>query len=98
MIDCEDESDESGCQTCRIPQKYKQAYKPRPKQGDDSLAVRVSIRIYSIDSIQELKSEYEVSFGLEVSWFDKRLEFYNLHAMLKVGYCNCSKDLSFFMI
>ena len=85
-MDCPDESDENECEVCRIPdKKYKKEYKPRPLDGQDSLAIRVSLKVNSVDSVRELESVYQVRFALGVMWYDKRLDFYNLHQR-KVSY------------
>ena len=41
--------------------------------------VRLSVTIKGIESIEEVKSRYTMSFNLELEWFDARLTWYDLN-------------------
>ena len=73
-MDCEDFSDELGCQTAII---NKNNYlKDRPPKN---AVVRIKIELLEILEIDEVKMQFKNQFKLYMKWLDSRLTFHNLH-------------------
>ena len=76
--DCEDVSDEKQCKLVSMDKnKYLKDRPPTPI-FTDKFQVNVSIDIRSVLDIQEVKMVLKLLFILDLSWFDNRLQFYNL--------------------
>ena len=75
---CEDVSDEKQCKLVNIDKnKYLKDRPPTPL-NTDKFQVNVSINIRSVLDIQEVGMVLKLLFNLDLSWFDNRLQFYNL--------------------
>ena len=77
---CEDVSDEKNCQLVSLDaNKYLKGKPPTPTDSN-KFPVNVSIDIMSVLDIQEVGSVLKLLFVLDLTWFDNRLQFYNLKA------------------
>ena len=75
---CDDVSDEKNCKLVSLdPNKYLIDKPPKPLSSG-KFSVNVSIDIMSILDIQEVGSILKLLFVLDLTWFDNRLQFYNL--------------------
>ncbi|KAK4308293.1 hypothetical protein Pmani_020006 [Petrolisthes manimaculis] len=76
--DCRDRSDEMECELISFPSDYHQHLPPRvPGKEDSKLPVIVKFIIKSID-VQTVKMSMQLSYEIEMSWFDNRLNYFNL--------------------
>ena len=76
--DCDDVSDEKNCNLVSLDErKYLKERPPTPKLTE-KFAVNASIDIRSVLNINEVGMVLKLLFFLELSWFDDRLQFYNL--------------------
>ena len=58
--------------------QYRKSYVPKPPNGLEKLDVGIHITVQTIDSIQELKSSYQIRLIMGIAWKDTRLMFLNL--------------------
>ncbi|KAK3850714.1 hypothetical protein Pcinc_042595 [Petrolisthes cinctipes] len=76
--DCRDRSDEMECELISFPSDYHQHLPPRvPGKEDSKLPVIIKFIIKSID-VQTVKMTMKLSYEIEMSWFDNRLNYFNL--------------------
>ncbi|KAK4304085.1 hypothetical protein Pmani_023955 [Petrolisthes manimaculis] len=76
--DCRDLSDEMECELISFPSDYHQHLPPRvPGKEDSKLPVIVKFIIKSID-VETVKMSMQLSYEIEMSWFDNRLNYFNL--------------------
>ena len=75
--DCEDHTDEKGCDLLILPQDYRGEKLPINPDGSP-IGVYVNVSILAFMDIDTLKSSYLVDFVLSMKWSDPRLEFLNL--------------------
>ncbi|KAK4310013.1 hypothetical protein Pmani_018391 [Petrolisthes manimaculis] len=76
--DCRDRSDEMECELISFPSDYHQHLPPRvPGKEDSKLPVIVKFIIKSID-VETVKMSMQLSYEIEMSWFDNRLNYFNL--------------------
>ena len=79
VFHCPDKSDEKNCHKLMIDKtEYRISSKPPPSRGKRNLPLRVTIYVTNVDKVQELESDYRISFWLMVSWHDSRLSYQNL--------------------
>ena len=77
--DCTDGSDEIDCIVVSLDEsQYRKSYVPKPPNGLEKLDVGINMVVKTIDSIQELKSSYQIRLTMEIKWKDTRLMFLNL--------------------
>ena len=80
VADCDDVSDEKNCKLVSLDaNKYLKDKPPTPVESD-KFPVNVTIDIMSVLDIQEVGSVLKLLFILDLTWFDNRLQFYNLKA------------------
>ena len=80
VADCDDVSDEKNCQLVSLDaNKYLKDKTPTPVESN-KFPVNVTIEIKSVLDIQEVGSVLKLLFILDLTWFDNRLQFYNLKA------------------
>ncbi|XP_066941354.1 uncharacterized protein [Macrobrachium rosenbergii] len=78
--DCRDQSDEMECELITFPKDYHAHLPPRvPRKANSNVPVVIRVVIKSID-IQTVNMDMRLSYELEMSWFDNRLEYVNLKA------------------
>ena len=80
-MDCNDKSDEIGCQTIKFGAAYLKNLPPAPlltKNHDAKLNVDMNMTILSILQLHEIHSNMKLQLELEVWWNDPRLEFSSL--------------------
>ncbi|XP_071533859.1 uncharacterized protein [Panulirus ornatus] len=76
--DCRDNTDELECHTVAFPRDYQDHLPPRASGIDQkSLPIIVTINIESL-SVQTMEMTMEVSYRLELTWLDNRLQYQNL--------------------
>ncbi|ROT75706.1 putative basement membrane-specific heparan sulfate proteoglycan core protein, partial [Penaeus vannamei] len=76
--DCRDQSDELECELIAFPEDYHKHLPPRkPGKEEGFLPVVIKVIIKSID-IQTVMMSMQLSYEIEMSWYDNRLEFRNL--------------------
>ncbi|KAK4319126.1 hypothetical protein Pmani_009956 [Petrolisthes manimaculis] len=76
--DCRDRSDEMECELISFPSDYHQHLPPRvPGKEDSKLPVIIKFIIKSID-VETVKMSMKLSYEIEMSWFDNRLNYFNL--------------------
>lgn len=76
--DCRDESDELDCELVAFPQEYQKHLSPRPPGAAfDNLRLILDIAIETID-IETFGMIMQLSYEMEVSWFDDRLKYLNI--------------------
>ena len=76
--DCSDNSDEIQCDVLKILPSYSRDISPPEPNDKGKLDIQVDVTIKNIVKIDEVDKLFHVSFGLDVSWFDSRLQFNNL--------------------
>ena len=77
--DCKDVSDEKQCKIISLDEeKYLKDKTPPPLEKGSKLPVVLSMDIYNILAIQEVDNMISLKFELQGTWFDSRLNFYNL--------------------
>ena len=59
-------------------EKYLKDKTPPVKNKKEKLPVELSIDIKEIISINEVEQIINIQFKLEMTWFDSRLQYYNL--------------------
>ena len=75
---CDDVSDEKQCNLVSMDgKKYLKDRPPSPKQNN-KFPVNASIDIRSVLNINEVGMVLKLLFVLDLTWFDDRLQFYNL--------------------
>ncbi|XP_068226308.1 uncharacterized protein [Palaemon carinicauda] len=78
--DCRDQSDELECEVVSFPEDYHSHLPPRvPRKADSNVPIVIRFVIKSID-IETVEMDMRLSYELEMSWFDNRLEYINLKA------------------
>ncbi|XP_076059662.1 uncharacterized protein LOC143036299 [Oratosquilla oratoria] len=77
--DCFDESDEQECQLVYTPTGYHHSLPPPSAVPGTPLPVGLKIRIVSL-SLSDKTSNLEVTYHLNMTWFDLRLSYHNLKA------------------
>ncbi|XP_068226093.1 uncharacterized protein [Palaemon carinicauda] len=76
--DCRDQSDELECDLISFPADYHKHLPPRvPKDDHSNVPVVIKVLIKSID-IFTVAMTMQLSYELEMDWFDSRLEYFNL--------------------
>ncbi|KAG7169454.1 Gamma-aminobutyric acid receptor subunit beta-1-like 2 [Homarus americanus] len=76
--DCRDQSDELDCELILFPKDYHQHLPPRvPGKEDSKLPVVIKVIVKSID-VQTVEMAMKLSYEIEMSWYDNRLQYYNL--------------------
>ena len=84
--DCIDGSDENDCTVVFFDKsQYRKSNKPKPGYGKDKLNVDINFYVQRIDSIQELKSTYQIRVMVMARWRDGRLRFLNLRSGLSAN-------------
>ena len=79
---CNDASDEVECRFIEKSNSY-QHLSPPPIGGVSTKAgVNVTVKIKTIQEINEIESAFQVQFWLQMSWLDKRLTFLGAKAPL----------------
>ena len=77
--DCQDVSDEKNCMLVfKDSEKYLKDKTPPAGNGAKKLPVELSIDVKEIISIDEVEQIINIQFQLALSWFDGRLQYYNL--------------------
>ena len=77
--DCKDISDEKSCKIVSLDkEKYLKDKTPPPLKSGSKLPVVLDIDIYNILEIHEVQNMISLKFDLEATWFDSRLNFFNL--------------------
>ena len=76
--DCADGSDEADCQAFVPSLGYNKFLVPPPINGDQKLRVNLSIAIFNIVEINELKDSIQIKMKITRSWFDSQLTYQNL--------------------
>ena len=84
--DCADVSDEKNCMLVyKDEEKYLKDKTPPVKNKKEKLPVELSIDIKEIISINEVEQIINIQFKLEMTWFDSRLQYYNLKENQKMN-------------
>lgn len=84
--DCFDHSDERDCEIISYPIGYKKNLPPRKSDDfDEVLPISMNISTESI-SVDTALMEMRVSFFLEISWRDSRLNFINLKEISNLNF------------
>ena len=78
VTDCDDVSDEKNCQLVSLDVNKYLKEKPPTPVNSSKFPVNVTITIKSVLDIQEVGSVLKLLFNLDLTWFDNRLQFYNL--------------------
>ena len=84
LPDCEDRSDEKGCQLIVLNEGYNKDVAPFsyvPPCTDARILpaqVNVSIELFSVMSIDEVDNSIDLKFEIKLEWFDHRLTYNNL--------------------
>ena len=80
-MDCNDKSDEIGCEMIKFDAAYLKTLPPTPlqtKNNDEKLQVGMSMTILSILQLNEINSNMKLQLELQVWWNDPRLMFSSL--------------------
>ena len=80
-MDCNDKSDEIGCQMIKFDAAYLKNLPPAPlqtKTHDEKLQVGMNMTMFSILQLNEINSNMKLQLELQVWWNDPRLEFSSL--------------------
>ena len=78
--DCLDVSDEKQCKIVALDEtKYLKDKTPPAREKGQKLKVVLSMDIFNILAIQEVENIIVLKFDMEATWFDSRLDFYNLN-------------------
>lgn len=77
--DCQDKSDEYGCQIVHFPKEYQPHMPPRsPTQRDEGLPIILHMDIESM-SVMTLDMTIDVTYELLMTWADNRLQYLNIN-------------------
>ena len=77
VTNCKDFSDERACRLVNVdPEMYLKDKTPPSKST--TLPVELSSQVWVILDIQEVSQFIELQFQLSLTWYDSRLQFYNL--------------------
>lgn len=77
--DCDDKSDEFGCQKIFYDESYQKFISPPAlNETTNKIAIEVSTDIIDIVEINEIASIFQVQIYLHFTWYDSRLIFYDL--------------------
>ena len=80
-IDCNDKSDEVGCQSIKFDGAYLKNLPPAQlvaKTNDKKVEVGINLTVLSILQLHEIDSNMKLQLELKVWWNDPRLEFSHL--------------------
>ena len=80
-IDCNDKSDEVGCQSIKFDGAYLKNLPPAQlvaKTNDKKVEVGINLTVLSILQLHEIHSNMKLQLELQVWWNDPRLEFSSL--------------------
>ena len=80
-MDCNDKSDEIGCESIKFDAAYLKNLPPTQMQtenNDEKLQVGMNMTILSILELNEINSNMKLQLELQVWWNDPRLEFSSL--------------------
>ncbi len=77
-FDCEDNSDENGCEVKVLPITYRKILPPEGQSSKEPLMVNVSLEVVKINSIEEINMEFNSVVKVTMTWIDKRVTFKNL--------------------
>ena len=75
--DCQDGTDELDCKVFVTSAGYNKHIVP-PTDDGGNLQIKISLSIRAITKISEIDNLFRIKFGLQRTWFDKRLTYYNL--------------------
>ena len=76
--DCDDLSDERNCNLVYLDENKYRKERPPTQKEKEKVPVNVTLNIRSVLDINEVDMVMKLLFDLELSWFDNRLQFYNL--------------------
>ena len=77
IYDCSDGTDEKSCPLINIPTNYKKANAPSPNRDYDFLDLEIKTTIENIDSIDTIDMIVTITMKMQITWFDRRLNFNN---------------------
>jgi hypothetical protein len=93
--DCKDDSDESSCNIVKVKtDTYNKEY-PAILNDRKITIVYVNISVLHIDNLEESDMTMSVKIMILLKWYDSRLTFYNLKAILKARQLQRAKHIRF---
>ena len=79
ISDCDDDSDETNCNLLVINDDiYRKEY-PSISKNSILTQVYVNITVVNIDKLDETGTTFSVKIQIQLTWYDSRLKFFNLH-------------------
>ena len=80
LAHCRDKSDERGCRLLVIDDSYNKKVPPISNNNGKIMPVDVNVTIVlmKITDIIETKHKIQLQFGIKLSWYENRAQFYNL--------------------
>ena len=85
ISDCDDDSDETNCNLLVINDDiYRKEY-PSISKNSILTQVYVNITVVNIDKLDETGTTFSVKIQIQLTWYDSRLKYFNLHENMKRG-------------
>ena len=81
IMDCNDKSDELGCQLVKFDPTYMKNLPPTPfktKSKEEKTPVWIEMIVLSVLELNEINSMMKLQLELQANWIDTRLEFKHL--------------------
>ena len=77
-IDCEDKSDEFGCDYLRLSDTYSKELIPRDRKKE-AVIVYLNVSVLAFPSIDSVNLKFTSDFYLNLRWYDLRIDFRDLN-------------------
>ena len=81
IMDCNDKSDELGCQLVKFNPSYMRNLPPTPykaKSRAEKIPIWIDMNVLSVLELNEINSMMKLQLELQANWIDTRLEFKHL--------------------
>jgi hypothetical protein len=84
---CRDQSDEEGCRTLVIGDRYDRNVAPFGSNANsiEPIDVNISVVLIDIENIDEEKNEFKVKYMVSLEWYENRVTFHNLKTSMKMN-------------
>ena len=87
MGHCRDQSDEEGCSTLVIGDRYDRMVAPFTSNANsiEPIDVNISVVLIDIEHIDEENNEFKVKYMVSLEWYENRVVFHNLKSNTKMN-------------
>ena len=86
-IDCQDKSDEYGCDYLKMSDSYAKELIPRD-EAREALAVYINVTILAFPNIDAVNLKFTSDFFLNLRWYDFRIDFRDLNNVSSLNTLN----------